>query len=93
MMNDDQSFFGIVGGLMLLIVAAVCFLVDASDRSEQRAAWARFKIEHRCELVGRGDAQRAFGITTDGDLALTETDPTESWRCDDGMVYTKEKNW
>jgi len=92
-MEDDRSFVGVVGSLVLIIVVAVCFIVDQSERADARAAWALFKIAHHCEIVGRGDAQRAFGVTTDGELALTETDPTESWRCDDGMTYTKERGF
>jgi hypothetical protein len=48
-------------------------------------AWERFKVDHKCKVVGR--TAETSGFTSKGDIVFI--DGTTTWLCDDGVRYTR----
>jgi len=71
------------------IIPLISLIIWAGLQSDR--AWALFKIEHNCRIVGKmsGDVITSFGPVTGGGVAMSvgATPGKTGWQCDDGMTY------
>ncbi len=84
-MFDDLIMYLLIGVVVVAAGLAVWFLV----KDEQR--WQDFRAAHHCTIVGRESGGVAWGINTgkDGGLIPIVNPDKTSWRCDDGITYTR----
>lgn len=70
-----------------VIIAIACWvgiiLILAS--LDNTKAWERFKNEHHCKIVAKKDGQWIWSMNGHDHYVPG----TETWRCDDGVDYTK----
>lgn len=74
-----------IAGIIALIVLGVTASIEEGKR------WKQFKIDHRCEIVGKkkGTINYGNGISPNGQVVMitTTTSDTTGWYCDDGVTY------
>ena len=66
-----------------LLVLAVFATIDDEN------TWAKFKVSHKCKIVGHIKGSTDIGITSGGNTALVFESDKDSWLCDDGIIYTR----
>jgi hypothetical protein len=69
------------------VVALIGFAIYASIQEEHK--WDQFKSTHECTIVGKTAARMAPGFSSKGTFVTTEIPATTTWRCNDGVDYTR----
>ena len=88
---DDFEFGKMVVFLALLIGCGAIMIVECSNSADERVRWSSFKTAHACHIVGHTKETTHVGITTKGDLAIVGDKAKDTWLCDDGIMYTRER--
>ena len=76
--------------LVALIVAAVLLSALAILLvSHSNARWEQFVEQHDCKIIARHKGTSTVGIGADGKMVSLYTRGTVTWRCNDGVDYTR----
>lgn len=83
--EPDYMMVGIFIGVVLIVIFGG--VVWCMNDTEEEASWQRFKLEHKCKVVGHVKGQCNYAWTKSGGIVCTDDQTT--WSCDDGMTYTR----
>ena len=69
---------------IVLLLASIILLVAHSN-----ARWEQFVEQHDCKIIARHKGTSTVGIGADGKMVSLYTRGTVTWRCNDGVDYTR----
>ncbi len=81
---DDWGGMGITAFVVLVIIVVAIFA--AIHESNE---WEKFKVDHKCKVVGYVKGGSNYGVTSSGKSAVVFESDKTSWLCDDGITYTR----
>jgi hypothetical protein len=74
--------------IMIAVILAVAVLVTAVTVHSSNK-WKEFAAQHNCQMVADNAGTSSFGITLDGKMGMIRSASTKSFKCDDGVTYTR----
>lgn len=72
-------------------VAIACVIAAVAFGYKEDQKWEAFKIAHDCHIVGKSPGTTTPIIGVDGKTRFAISAGTESYLCNDGITYTREK--
>ncbi|CAB4130011.1 hypothetical protein UFOVP116_225 [uncultured Caudovirales phage] len=81
--NPLLSLSALFGGSVLFLVG--CFVLLYQDAE----AWKTFKESHNCKIIAESASSLSYGTTTNGRIGTYATPKRTTYRCDDGVEYTR----
>jgi hypothetical protein len=80
LLDDFRFWFGLA---LFIVVVAICLGMQGE------ANWRQFAQEHDCKVIARHDGTNSVGVTYTGKVGSIYTPGTVTYRCNDGVDYTR----
>jgi Tfp pilus assembly protein PilE len=87
-MKRNQSGFSLPEVLIVLVIVIVFPLVIWSTYAESKS-WDSFKSTHDCQVIAQNKGTTSYGMTTNGTMGMIQSLPTTTFKCNDGVTYTR----
>ena len=79
----DSTIIWLMVGAATLVLAVLTFAFYEANQ------WSTFKAEHDCKVIARNAGTTGYGVMTNGKMGVVSTAGTTTWRCNDGVDYTR----
>lgn len=80
----EMGRFMIFAVVILAIFGAVVY-----SSAQEKARWEAFSKSHACKIIAKSEGRWGYGIGSDGKSTSVYIDGTTTYRCNDGIDYTR----
>ena len=75
--------FGLIGAAALATAGLVAYVIYDDMQ------WSAFAAENDCKVIAKTEPTTGYGITANGKMGMVFIDARVTYRCNDGVDYTR----